>query len=137
MKSLALSLVSTISLASEETAFKSLKFDLEQVPINIRTIENHLRLKQDDFEEGDPVEVEDDGPKSSTVELVKEDFRYQAPMYFGTAKNKAMMSFDTGSSYTVVTSDICPTSDCASKAYKPGTSTTTFNLNMRYQLDID
>lgn len=71
-----------------------------------------------------PDDIED--IKSTMIELKRSGFRYQAPMYFGTGKNKGRMAFDTGSSYTIVTSDIC--SGCHSKVYKPGTSDLEENL---------
>ena len=54
------------------------------------------------------VDVEDDPARpSETFELNRYGYRYQAPIYFGAKKDKAIMSFDTGTSYTTVTSDIC------------------------------
>ena len=64
--------------------------------------------------------------KSTLSDLKRSGYRYQAPMYFGTGKNKGSISFDTGSSYTIVTSDIC--ANCHSKVYKPGTSNSEENL---------
>ena len=75
--------------------------------------------------------------RTDVLELRQTGFRYIAPIYFGSSKSKADMAFDTGSSYTVVTSDICPTNNCSSQAYKPGLSETENNLGKRYKLDID
>ena len=72
--------------------------------------------------------------KSTVLELNRGGYRYQAPMYFGTGKNKARMAFDTGSSYTVVTSDICQR--CHSKIYRPGTSDLEENLGTQWAIDI-
>ena len=69
------------------------------------------------------------------LKLAHSGIRYQAPIYLGSGKNKAMVAFETGSSYTTVTSDLC--SNCATKAYKPGTSDTEDNLGTQWQLEID
>ena len=99
-------------LAVSSLASKSLKFDLERVPFE------HPLLTAGSEVYSLP---------SASLQLKKSGYRYQAPVYFGSAKNPAIMSFDTGSSYTTVTSDLC--TNCSSKSYKPGTSETTVNLN--------
>ena len=60
---------------------------------------------------------------------------YQMPVFFGSSKNKARLALDHSTTAALVTSDIC--SNCKTKAYKPGTSLTTFNENTKWQFDLD
>ena len=97
---------------------KALEFELERVPIDKPAIfmQHQLRADEDELADSRPAEEATSSEfKSHTVELTQAGFRYQAPIYFGTGHNKGMMSFDTGTDYTTVTSDIC--SNCHTKIY--------------------
>ena len=114
---------------------KMINIELERVPSHETThIKPHL-LKNGHGEhilQRGPDDNEED--RSTTIELKRSAFRYQAPMYFGTSRNKGMMAFDTGSPFTTVTSDIC--ANCHSKVYKPGTSDLEENLGTQWAIDI-
>ena len=97
-------LISSLSAEAQE-AKKMISFDLEQVAVT----HHEPLLKQT----GEDNEIVSELP-SEYKEMEQSGFRYQAPIYFGSGKNKAMMAFDTGSSYTTVTSDLCPKTNCES-----------------------
>ena len=53
-------------------------------------------------------------------------------LYFGSQMAPANVTFDTGSGYTVVTSDMCK--NCPSQAYVPGFSETVVDKENSWQL---
>ena len=109
-----------------ETTNGMISFELERQRIN----KKQLKEGPNDAEVDNADETSD-----TMINLNQSGWRYQAPMFFGSDKNPAMMSFHTGSSYTAVTSDIC--SNCSSKAYVPASSKTENNLGAPYQLEIN
>ena len=135
----ALGLLASYLLAAENLrqtqAAKMLHLELEMVEVDDHEITNfeqlhttnNMRLKASD----DDSDIEDDdrnsdsedeadfddqiSPPSEVFRATKSGYRYQAPIFFGANKDKAVMSFDTSTSFTTVTSDIC--SNCKTKAY--------------------
>ena len=85
-----------------------------------------------DSDSSDDEEVVDPTP-TQIFDAKKTGYRYQAPIYFGANKNKAMMSFDTSTSYTTVTSDIC--TNCETQAYKQQNSGKDSGLPMQLEFN--
>jgi len=57
---------------------------------------------------------------------------YMGPLYLGSSKVKAMVNYDTGSRYVTVTSNLC--SNCPSKVYSQGSSTTSNDVGTEWEL---
>ena len=122
-------------LAAQSAGAETIHFELTRVS-EFATSDIHphqLRNGHGEILGRGPDDVEE--IKSTVSELKRTGYRYQAPMYFGTGKNKGRISFDTGSSYTVVTSDIC--AKCHTKVYQPGTSDLEENLGTQWQIEIE
>ena len=86
-----------------------------------------------DSDSSDDEEVVVDPTPSQIFDAKKAGYRYQAPIYFGANKNKALMSFDTSTSYTTVTSDLC--SNCETQAYKQQDSGKDSGLPMQLEFN--
>lgn len=61
-----------------------------------------------------------------------DEHQYMGDIYFGSQRALANVTFDTGSAYTVVTSDMC--GNCATHAYSPGKSMTVIDMVNSWQL---
>jgi hypothetical protein len=61
-----------------------------------------------------------------------DEHHYMGTLYFGSQMAPANVTFDTGSGYTVVTSDMCK--NCPSEAYVPGFSETVVDKENSWQL---
>lgn len=61
-----------------------------------------------------------------------DEHHYMGQLFFGSQRAPANVTFDTGSSFTVVTSDMC--SNCASEVYIPGRSDTVIDKENSWQL---
>ena len=120
-------LLATMTTA-EQISKKMLHLELEMVPTT-KLVDYHLTLQQNDDsqeadsdiqpdsdDESESEEKFDGKTPSQVLRTEKSGYRYQAPIFFGANKDRAMMAFDTSSSFTTVTSDIC--SNCKTKAYR-------------------
>lgn len=93
---------------------KMLHLDLDRVDLERVAHDNSQSNSKRVRAEADDVDI----TPSQIFDVKQYGYRYQAPIYFGQSKAKAMMAFDTGTSYTTVTSEMC--SNCETKAYKQG-----------------
>ena len=71
---------------------------------------------------------------SQVLRASKNGYKYQAAIFFGANKDKAIMSFDTSTSFTTVTSTAC--SNCKSQAYHLQEKSSN-NRNLDFELQFD
>ena len=118
---------STLTALFASTVFASIKIDITKVPKTTLhkdhllkaaklTATNHL---------GEVMQLQEEDPDTYVVKQLftyPDEHHYMGQLYFGSQRASANVIFDTGSSFTVVTSDMC--NNCASEVYIPGKSDT-------------
>lgn len=118
MKLLAPSLLLSAALATQ-----SFKIDITKVP---RTSQSTtIRSKQAFNSEGTVMRLQEEDPDTFFVKELftyPDEHHFMGSIYLGSERSKAMVVFDTGSAFTVVTCDQC--NNCDSEVYKPGDSQT-------------
>ena len=119
MKSALTSLIATTALA------ESIKVDITKVPKT--KLNGGTKLQQKQMvaynHNGDSMHLQQEDPDTFFLEELftyPDEHHYMGTLYFGSQRAPANVTFDTGSAYTCVTTDMCH--NCQSKVYHPGRS---------------
>jgi len=117
---------------------ESIKVDITRIPkTKLNASTTTLRQKQMIAYngQGELMHLQQEDPDTFFLEELftyPDEHHYMGTLYFGSQRAAANVTFDTGSAYTCVTSDMC--FNCPSEVYHPGRSDTVIDRENQWVL---